>query len=411
MNRRQHIRELTLLEEKMISSYKPAEEIKDNKLIVPADVIKLFREKLDEHNLFIENDDVLVEIVTGVIKGNVILQGPPGTGKTAISKVICETFNTIPITITAIDDWTTYDTIGGLFPMAQNGREVIVGRNGQIVESIVECCNTIIDREIKTEESSRDGKEQAAWLIIDELNRAEIDKVFGDLFTVLGSSDSQANKRINLWFHENPDKQHLVVPNRYRIIGLMNNVDKNYVYDLSQALSRRFTFVTIQPPSIGVVDKELEVVKNSLPKRIISKMNEIGGKTIDEDVITKIMDDTEFAKYEAILVKLLKHVRYENGENEGDTNGYLGLQLGTAQIKDLYETIIIHLLVTDYLNEANKEAIIKKVFDNSFAANIVSQIAGHSYDKKCDFIDYFVEENEYEWMSKTKLLLEEAKLR
>lgn len=72
------------------------------------------------------------------------------------------------------------------------------------------------------------GTKQASWLVVDELNRSEIDKVFGDLFTVFGSDDLDKRK-LPLWFENDPNKQLLYVPRRYRIIGLMNNVDKNYV--------------------------------------------------------------------------------------------------------------------------------------------------------------------------------------
>ena len=412
MNKKDVINSSILREEKMKLSYKPAADVKDCKLEISEDIISIFKETLLEKDLYIDNDDVLTEIVTGVIKGNIILQGPPGTGKTAISNVICEVFNVDSMTITAIDDWTTYDTIGGYFPKAENGKEVIVGRNGQITDSIVKCCDTIIDREIKTEETARENKRQASWLIIDELNRAEIDKVFGDLFTVMGSGDNHNDKSLNLWFHENEDKQQLVIPNRYRIIGLMNSVDKNYVYDLSQALSRRFTFITILPPNIKAMPEELKVVKGSLANRIISKVEVIGDRIIKEEDVKRLLSDSQFLRYEDTLITLLQHIRYDAGEDaSSNSDEYLGLQLGTAQIKDLYETILINMLLVDYENSTDKDGCIKTIFDNAFASNIVSQVAGHTYDKKCKFIDYFSGDVKYEWMQKSKKLLEEAKLR
>ena len=142
---------------------------------IPEHVLELLKSKILEKGLYFGNDDVLSEIVTGLIKGNIILQGPPGTGKTTLAKIICEVFNVDYDEATAISDWTTYDTIGGLQPDFDGNNEILTGKNGCIVESILHCCNTVVKKE------HYNGDKQASWLILDELNRCEIDKVFGEL--------------------------------------------------------------------------------------------------------------------------------------------------------------------------------------------------------------------------------------
>lgn len=118
------------------------------------------------------------------------------------------------IIITAIDDWTTFDTIGGYFPSVdEEGHEIVVGKNGKIVNSVVECCNTIIDCEKRESTNKKNNvKKQASWLVIDELNRCEIDKIFGDFLTIFGGSDDYSDKIITLEFQSVPAKRELCIP-------------------------------------------------------------------------------------------------------------------------------------------------------------------------------------------------------
>ena len=51
----------------------------------------------------------------------------------------------------------------------------------------------------------------------------------------------------------------------------MNNVDKNFVYDLSQATTRRFQFISIMPPKD--MEKEIKCIKEDLFKRVKNKLS------------------------------------------------------------------------------------------------------------------------------------------
>lgn len=97
-------------------TYVATKHIATEAISIPNNVLGLLKSKIEEKGLYFGNDDVLSEIVTGLVKGNIILQGPPGTGKTTLAKIICEVFNVDYDEATAISDWTTYDTIGGLQP-------------------------------------------------------------------------------------------------------------------------------------------------------------------------------------------------------------------------------------------------------------------------------------------------------
>ena len=344
------------------------------------DLINNLKNRIKTAGLYFDDLDRLVnEIVAGLMRGNIILQGPPGTGKTTLSTIICDSFNVDGDMITAVPDWTTYDTIGGLQPAVDDeGNEIIAGKDGRVVESIVKCCETILN------EKYYGGEKQASWLIIDELNRSETDKVFGDLFTVFGSNDLD-KKKLQLWFENDENKKTVYVPNRYRLIGIINNVDKNFVNELSHGLSRRFTFINVLPPKAENMLSEIEqckaIIKKSIPKRIGS----FSGNDISEDLIQKIYDDDDFKTIENKTIDIIKELRYQDEDGNG-----LGLLFGTAQILDLYETIIIRLLIEQYwTRDGDKEKVLKNTIDDAMNGRIIPQLDGYDYEKLKAFVEDF----------------------
>lgn len=403
MDKEDLMNDLLVFESHMEESYLPSYDIKDYTLDVPSKILMEFKSNLKEANFYIEDESVIREIIVGLIKGNIILVGPPGTGKTTITKIICDSFNTEQNIITAIDDWTTYDTIGGYFPSVDDeGREIVVGKNGRLVDSVVKCCDTIIDAEKKPSTSSAE-KKQASWLVIDELNRCEIDKVFGDFLTALGSSDISSDNIITLEFQSVPQKKKLYIPNRYRIIGLMNNIDKNFVYDLSQAVTRRFQFISINPPKN--IENEIKFIKSDLGDRIGYKIGKYSNNNIDNSFIENTFyEDSIFKSYEEKLLDFIKHVRL----NEDST--YLGFPLGTAQIKDLYENILVNMIICDYKNideDQDKEKMLEKFIDESFSNIIIPQFENFDLVKKEAFYEYISNNDEWNWMNLSKIKLYE----
>src|SRR6185437_12483693 len=88
-----------------------------------------------------------------------------GLGKTALALALGEAaraagFCGEVMTATASADWTTFDTIGG-YALGQGG--ALRFREGLFVRAI----------------------DRGAWLVVDELNRADADRAFGELLTVL----------------------------------------------------------------------------------------------------------------------------------------------------------------------------------------------------------------------------------
>ena len=185
--------------------------------------------------------EVAPQLVAAVKSGrHVVLMGIPGTGKTSLALNLARAAAHAglcmePLLATATADWTTFDTIGGLLPATDGALRFSPG---------------VVLRAL------RDNR----WLILDELNRADIDKAFGPLLTVLSGGAVElpnvdaAGRPIRIEPASGPatlldDGVTYRAGTDWRIIATMNTLDRAALFAFSLAFARRFAFILTPPPA------------------------------------------------------------------------------------------------------------------------------------------------------------------
>lgn len=234
------------------------------------DSINLSSEKLDDKlQGFAISKNIVNQLCASLNAGkHIILDGTPGTGKTEIalkfSRVAEENkFIDGYLLTTATSDWSTFDTIGGLMPTEEGSLEFC---QGKFLEAI----------------------ELNKWLIIDEINRADIDKAFGQLFTVLSGQNvelpyKENGKSIKIknwdetYCKHDKEKGIYYIGTNWRIIGTMNVDDKDSLFDLSYAFMRRFMFIEVDLPNESHYKRLIEFWANNLDDYYTNKLIQLYG--------------------------------------------------------------------------------------------------------------------------------------
>jgi len=182
----------------------------------------------------IKNDSI-AHLVAG---RNLVLYGPPGTGKTRnvvkIAEDICGKGNFTFETGNA--EWTAYDIVGG---PTISGATKLRFKPGILTIAIRKCIRSL-------EETGRPH-----WLIIDELNRANLDLAFGKVFSLLDIEyrDQPIIDESELEGLEDSDAyKNLKIPPQFRILATMNTYDRAILFSLGYAFRRRFAFVEVGSP-------------------------------------------------------------------------------------------------------------------------------------------------------------------
>lgn len=201
------------------------------------------------------------DAVVSLVIGNVVFAGPPGTGKTKLCKLVADAFNVTLRLETANPEWSVYDMIGSQALNSQGGTQP---RHGIVTSAILTCAGTTV-RHLDSGQGP-----QAEWLLIDEMNRAEIDRAFGPLFTAMSGDDEGT---FSLDYIDGAPR--VTIPRRFRILCTMNDYDTRFVNSMSGALRRRFARVLVLPPDNieGMIpEAELTLALGAAKKMMESRM-------------------------------------------------------------------------------------------------------------------------------------------
>ncbi|HEY0135880.1 MAG TPA: AAA family ATPase, partial [Nannocystis sp.] len=189
-------------------------------------------------------EGLAARIVGELRAGNhVMLTGPVGTGKTSLARQVTEALGYRVHLETASADWTRFEVLGGFWPTpdANADRLTFKFRAGVFLEAVQ--ANWRPQPTVNGETPWRRepcGEEHGVWLVLDELNRADMDRALGGVFTALESFKLRVPAT-----DADGRTVEIPIPKDFRVIATINIADRHFLFRLSDALKRRFAFVHV----------------------------------------------------------------------------------------------------------------------------------------------------------------------
>jgi MoxR-like ATPase len=160
-------------------------------------------------------------------KGQIVLYGPPGTGKTFIARALARHMTSQGGWMNIVQFHPSFayeDFFEGYRPVTIGDALAYELKQGPLRQAV---------------QAALDEPDKPSVLIVDEINRADTAKVFGELLFLLEYRDEQVQLQYS-------PEQTFSLPRNLFLIGTMNTADRSIAL-VDAALRRRFYFVELSP--------------------------------------------------------------------------------------------------------------------------------------------------------------------
>lgn len=256
------------------------------------------RQRISRPNVSLKDIELLKR------KKNLILTGAPGTGKTRMAMDIAKEMNAVTQFVQFHPSYDYTDFVEGLRPVpaeekknTDNGSPDFKRKDGIFKHFCKDAVKSLQNEETK-------GIPYV--FIIDEINRGELSKIFGELFFAIDPGYRGIDGKVTTQYQElitdNDDvfKNGFYVPENVYIIGTMNDIDRS-VESMDFAVRRRFSWKEVSAEESAtnmnltpMAKARMNAINSAIKEQDLSEAYFIGGAYFRELSDTNIEDVWEY---------------------------------------------------------------------------------------------------------------------